>query len=253
GSGKVVPSHAIIYFTEASHAQAPLDIKALWAVKGIAECRLPMPQHLASPAKLKKLDPRVALAHWMESTDLELSRCRKLIEDMQTNFNGVLAYFGEDPELTPQEFFTTLHTFIKAFDEAKIYVERQAKKKEQERRLAEKKALADARKRKVAEERRRREEASKVETKAKMEAEAQAAAGEGNVNRDGDSGGERGERGEEGKKQEEVRGDGGAPNGPKEKEKESKDEAAEGALDGEEGKGMEEESNGEGVGEGERN
>ena len=27
--------------------------------------------------------------------------------------SGALSYFGEDPELTPQEFFTTLHSFIK--------------------------------------------------------------------------------------------------------------------------------------------
>lgn len=26
--------------------------------------------------------------------------------------SGALSYFGEDPELTPQEFFTTLHSFI---------------------------------------------------------------------------------------------------------------------------------------------
>lgn len=28
-------------------------------------------------------------------------------------FSGALSYFGEDPELTPQGFFTTLHSFIK--------------------------------------------------------------------------------------------------------------------------------------------
>ena len=29
------------------------------------------------------------------------------------DLSGALSYFGEDPELTPQEFFTTLHSFIK--------------------------------------------------------------------------------------------------------------------------------------------
>lgn len=36
-----------------------------------------------------------------------------LRHDMIVRNSGALSYFGEDPELTPQEFFTTLHSFIK--------------------------------------------------------------------------------------------------------------------------------------------
>ncbi|CAN0550175.1 unnamed protein product, partial [Ectocarpus sp. 12 AP-2014] len=144
-----------------------------WIAQGLAECQIPMPSGLApAPGKRsppppvtpgrtpkkspKKLEPREALGVWMKHAEEELAASETLVEEMQSNFSGALSYFGEDPELTPQEFFTTLHSFIKAFDEARAYVDRQAKKKEQERKLEEKKAAAAAKKKRLAEEKRRK-------------------------------------------------------------------------------------------------
>ncbi|EWM29957.1 Actin-binding FH2 [Nannochloropsis gaditana] len=54
----------------------------------------------------------------------------------------VLKYFGEDPKMTPQAFFTTLESFMRVFEQAKDDLERKERAKERERLLAEKKALA---------------------------------------------------------------------------------------------------------------
>ncbi|CAM9203099.1 unnamed protein product, partial [Ascophyllum nodosum] len=143
-----------------------------WISEGLAVCLIPMPSKLApapgkrspppapTPTKTpkrspKKLEPREALGLWMKKVEEDLAASATLVQEMQNNFAGALSYFGEDPELTPQEFFTTLHSFIQAFEEAKVYVDRQAKKKEQERKLEEKKKAAAARKKRLEEEKKR--------------------------------------------------------------------------------------------------
>jgi len=51
-------------------------------------------------------------------------------------FGGVLAYFGESQQLTPMQFFSTLSTFIRAFDKALDDVTKDEKRKAREERLA---------------------------------------------------------------------------------------------------------------------
>ncbi|CAN0381512.1 unnamed protein product [Ascophyllum nodosum] len=143
-----------------------------WISEGLAVCLIPMPSKLApapgkrspppepTPTKTperspKKMDPREALGLWIKKVEEDLAASATLVQEMQNNFAGALSYFGEDPELTSQEFFTTLHSFIQAFEAAKVYVDRQAKKKEQERKLEEKKKAAEARKKRLKEEKKR--------------------------------------------------------------------------------------------------
>ena len=61
-------------------------------------------------------------------------------ERMEGKFTSVLAYFGEDPKMTPQAFFTTLEAFMRSFEAKVVEVERQDKALERERLLAERKA-----------------------------------------------------------------------------------------------------------------
>jgi len=78
---------------------------------------------------------------FIQKVEGELNECQRLIDKVESKFMGVIDYFGEDPEMSPQKFFTTLHSFMLAFDEACLYVERQKKIKERERKVAEKKRL----------------------------------------------------------------------------------------------------------------
>eukprot|EP00953_Heterococcus_sp_UTEX-ZZ885_P007435 4502-Heterococcus_DN1.PRE.1 len=98
-----------------------------------------------------KIKARKALGEFMRRAESDLESARRLMESMEKKFAKVLEYFGEDPELAPNKFFTTLHSFIAAFDEARVYVERQQKVKDRERKLAEKRRLAAEAEQKAAE------------------------------------------------------------------------------------------------------
>ncbi len=46
------------------------------------------------------------------------------VEKVKAKFDGVLKYFGEDPSMTSQYFFSTLQKFIQEFIGARDYVDR---------------------------------------------------------------------------------------------------------------------------------
>ncbi len=62
------------------------------------------------------------------------------IKTMNNKFLGLLAYFGEENNMPPQDFFTTLRRFILDFVEAREVVERQKRNEEKKEREAAKKA-----------------------------------------------------------------------------------------------------------------
>ncbi len=65
------------------------------------------------------------MVKFMEDAMVQLSRLELLLKGSNKKFQSVLCYCGENPELTSLEFFSTLHAFCGAFDEARRYVDRQ--------------------------------------------------------------------------------------------------------------------------------
>ena len=50
---------------------------------------------------------------FIEKAEKSLEDANQSIGVMKTKFADVLRYFGEDPEMTPMAFFTTLVSFVK--------------------------------------------------------------------------------------------------------------------------------------------
>lgn len=92
-------------------------------------------------------EPGSPFASFVQAVEDQLSDAHRLLESTKSKFVNVLAYFGEDPELSPQEFFTTLHLFTRGFEDARAHVERQAKQKERARRVAERKLIDEEQRR----------------------------------------------------------------------------------------------------------
>lgn len=71
----------------------------------------------------------------------ELSFC---IDSMNSKYAALLSYFGEDPNLSCQEFFQTLHRFMTDFIEVREAVERLRKQEEKKAKEAARKAAVEA-------------------------------------------------------------------------------------------------------------
>ena len=66
------------------------------------------------------------------------------IKGMRDKYASVLAYFGEDPAMNVQDFFTTLRRFMTDFVDSREVVERQKRAEERREREAARKAAAAA-------------------------------------------------------------------------------------------------------------
>ncbi|KAL7495540.1 hypothetical protein ACHAWT_005507 [Skeletonema menzelii] len=87
----------------------------------------------------------------MEKFVVYAEKCTKeafsRIDEVQENFKGVLAYFGENPTMSSSDFFGTLNKFVAAFDAALVVVRRiEALNAAEKKKAAAKRAKEDAQK-----------------------------------------------------------------------------------------------------------
>ncbi len=82
---------------------------------------------------------QLMLARFMEDVMVKLYQMEILLKNSSEKYQNVLCYCGEDPELSSPDFFSTLHAFCGAFEEAKRYVDRQNRALERQRCIDEKK------------------------------------------------------------------------------------------------------------------
>ncbi len=85
---------------------------------------------------------QLMLARFMEDVMVKLDQMELLLKNASEKYQNVLRYCGEDPELSSPDFFSTLHAFCSAFEEAKRYVDRQSRSRERQRRIDGKKKKA---------------------------------------------------------------------------------------------------------------
>jgi len=87
-----------------------------------------------------KIDPKRAdqlkrgyFQSFLHATQDRVSKLNLAVQRMNSKFQSILRYFGEDPELSSDEFFKTLHSFSTAFEEAREDVERSQRADEREK------------------------------------------------------------------------------------------------------------------------
>ncbi len=78
---------------------------------------------------LKGTKQQLLMVKFMEDVMVHLYKLEGLLKGANEKFQNVLCYCGEDPELSSPHFFSTLHAFCGAFDEAKRYVDVQNRKR----------------------------------------------------------------------------------------------------------------------------
>jgi hypothetical protein len=79
------------------------------------EEKVPTPTPPAGPVKscTGGAKREVTIFEFVSKTDKALADMESGRERLQTKFQEVLRYFGEDPQMPPQQFFTTLESFVK--------------------------------------------------------------------------------------------------------------------------------------------
>jgi hypothetical protein len=162
---------------------ARISLSVLGSDVGELDTGVRQSKKLAGTLEKRGSADEVAIVNtFVETARVDVTGVRKSLDQARSLFESVLNYFGEDPNLSPEDFFSSLVSFGRAFETARECVEREAKKRKTEE-LKRVKALEAAeakrfkKEKQEAEAKRREEEAARRESN-REQSEGLASGGE---------------------------------------------------------------------------
>ena len=95
--------------------------------QGLDTCNTAIAEFLKEDTARGVSNSTESMAVFISKAKVIMSEFEVAIDNLKAKFSSVLAYFGEEPSMTSQDFFSTLAKFVEAFNSEKAIVDRMRK------------------------------------------------------------------------------------------------------------------------------